>query len=147
MAARYGVGRTSRGLYVGISALVVVFLAVIGFVTYRLATTGVQSTLLRFSVVSDARVDVTFDVHRDTVTDTICVLRAQDIHHADVGYATVRITRGRAYVQTIYPLATLARATTADVLGCAPTDPPRVDAPQFLPGTTNPSQVATVDGS
>ena len=147
LAARYGVGRTSRGLVLGIALLVGVFLAVIGFVTYRLATNGVQSTLLRFTVASDTRVDVTFDIHRDDVTDTICVLRAQNEKHADVGYATVRITRGRDYVQATYPLATYGRATTAEVLGCAPNDPPRVDPPQFLPGTTNPPQVPTIDGT
>jgi hypothetical protein len=147
LAARYGVGRTSRALVVGIVALVTVFLAVVGFVTYRLATNGVQSTLLRFTVVSDTRVDVTFDVRRDEVSDTVCVLRAQNEKHADVGYATVRITRGRTYVQPTYSLATYARATTAEVLGCSPNDPPRVDPPQFLPGTTNPPQVTTIDGS
>jgi hypothetical protein len=75
------------------------------------------------------------------------VLRAQNEKHADVGYATVRITRGRDYVQTTYPLATYGRATTAEVLGCAPNDPPRVDPPQFLPGTTNPPQVPTIEGT
>jgi hypothetical protein len=147
LAARYGEGRTSRGLVVGVVVLATVFLAVVGFVTYRLATNGVQSTLLRFTVVSETRVDVTFDVHRDEISDTVCVLRAQNEKHADVGYATVRITRGRDHVQPTYPLATYGLATTAEVLGCAPNDPPRVDPPQFLPGTTNPPQLPTIDGS
>jgi len=147
LAARYGVGRSSRALVVGIVALVAVFLAVIGFVTYRLATNGVQSTLLRFTVVNDTRVDVTFDVHRDEVSDTVCVIRAQSEKHADVGYATVRITRGRDHVAPTYSLATYALATTVEVLGCTPNDPPRVDLPQFLPGTTNPPQVTAIDGS
>jgi hypothetical protein len=75
------------------------------------------------------------------------VIRAQDVTHADVGYATVTITRGRDYVQPTYPLATRARATTAEVLGCAPSQAPPTDPPQFPPGTTNPPQVAVVDGS
>jgi len=147
MAARYGVGRRSRVLVVAVGIVVVAFASVLVFVGWKLATPSVQSTLLAFDVVSDTRVDVTFEVHRDSVSDTLCVLRAQGTNHADVGYATVRITRGREYVKATYPLATYARATTAEVLGCSATDPPRVDAPQFLPGTTNPPQVPAVDGS
>ena len=113
----------------------------------RLATPGVQATLLRYVVVDDTRVNVTFELRRDSVSSTVCVLRAQSERHADVGYATVRITRGRDYVQTTYPLATYGRATTAEVLGCSPNDPPRVDPPQFLPGTTNPPQLPTIDGT
>jgi len=147
MAARYGVGRAPRGLMAVVAVVVVVFLAVIGVITWRLATPGVQTDLLRFVVVDDHRVDVTFDVRRDSVSETVCVLRAQDEHHADVGYASVRITPGREYVQATYPLATSSRATIAEVLGCGVGEPPRVDPPQFLPGTTNPPQVPTIDGS
>ena len=106
-----------------------------------------QVKLLAFSVVDDSRVDITFEVRRDSLTDTVCVIRAQDITHADVGYATVTITRGREYVQPTYPLATRARATTAEVLGCAPSEAPPTDPPQFVPGTTNPPQVAVIDGT
>ena len=147
MAARYGVGRTSRGLLAVIVAVVAVFLAIIGVITWRLATPGVQATLLRFTVVSDTRVDVTFEVRRDSVSSTVCVLRAQSERHADVGYATVTISPGREYVQATYPLATSSRATVAEVLGCGVGEPPRVDPPQFLPGTTNPQQQPTIDGS
>jgi hypothetical protein len=147
MAARYGEGRTSRGLLVVVVAVVAVFLTIIGVITWRLATPGVQATLLRFVVVDDTLVDVTFEVRRDTVSTTSCVLRAQSESHADVGYATVTISPGREYVQATYPLATSSRATTAEVLGCAAGEPPRVDPPQFVPGTTNPPQQPTIDGS
>ena len=146
MAARYGVGRTSRGLLAVIVAVVAVFLAIIGVITWRLATPGVQATLLRFTVVSDSRVDITFEVRRDSVSSTVCVLRAQSERHADVGYATVTISPGREYVQATYPLATSSRATVAEVLGCGVGEVPRVDPPQFLPGTTNPQQQPTIDG-
>jgi hypothetical protein len=147
MAARYGVGRTSRGLVAVIVAVVAVFLAIIGVITWRLATPGVQASLLRFTVVSDTRVDLTFEVRRDSVSSTVCVLRAQSERHADVGYATVTITPGREYVQATYPLATSSLATVAEVLGCGVGEVPRVDPPQFLPGTTNPQQQPTIDGS
>ena len=147
MAARYGEGRTSRGLLVVVVVVVAVFLTIIGVITWRLATPGVQANLLRFVVVDDTKVDVTFEVRRDSVSTTYCVLRAQRESHADVGYATVTISPGREYVQATYPLATSSRATTAEVLGCAAGEPPRVDPPQFVPGTTNPSQQPTIDGS
>jgi hypothetical protein len=147
MSARYGVGRTSRGLLAVVVAVVAVFLAIIGVITWRMATPGVQSTLLGFRVVSDTRVDVTFEVRRDSVSTTLCVLRAQSERHADVGYATVAISPGREYVQATYPLATSSRATVAEVLGCGVGQVPRVDPPQFLPGTTNPQQQPAIDGS
>ena len=147
MAARYGEGRTSRGLVAVVAVVVAVFLAVIGVITWRLATPGVQATLLRYVVVDDTRVNVTFELRRDSVSTTTCVLRAQSETHADVGYATVTISPGREYVQATYPLATASRATTAEVLGCAVGEAPRVDPPQFVPGTTNPPQQPTIDGS
>jgi hypothetical protein len=147
MAARYGVGRTSRGLLAVVAVVVAVFLAIIGVITWRMATPGVQATLLRFTVASDTRVDVTFEVRRDSLAETYCVLRARAVDHSDVGFAQFRITPGREYVQVTYPLATYAGATSAEVLGCAAGEPPRVDPPGFLPGTTNPEQVAVVDGS
>jgi hypothetical protein len=147
MAARYGEGRTSRGLLAVVVVVVALFLTVIGVITWRLATPGVQATLLRFVVVDDTHVNVTFEVRRDSVSTTTCVLRAQSESHADVGYATVTISPGREYVQATYPLATSSRATTAEVLGCAAGEAPRVDPPQFVPGTTNPSQVPMIDGT
>jgi hypothetical protein len=147
MAARYGEGRTSRGLLAVVVVVVALFLTVIGVITWRLATPGVQATLLRFVVVDDKHVNVTFEVRRDSVSTTTCVLRAQSESHADVGYATVTISPGREYVQATYPLATTSLATTAEVLGCSAGEAPRVDPPQFVPGTTNPPQVPAIDGS
>jgi hypothetical protein len=147
MAARYGTDRSTLGLRVLVSSVVVAFLAVVAVITWRMATPGAQSTLVRFDVVSDSRVDVTFDLHRDGASETTCVLRARAQDHADVGYASVRITPGRRDLQVTYPLATTSRATTAEVLGCADAGTPRVDPPQFVPGTVNPPQQPVVDGT
>lgn len=147
MAARYGVRPTSRVLVVLVAVLAIGFTTAVAWIGWRLATPPVQAKLLLFDVVDDTKVAVTFEVRRDSLTDTVCVVRAQDVTHADVGYATFTITRGREYVQPTYPLATRGRATTVEVLGCAPTEAPRVDPPQFPPGTTNPPQVAVVDGT
>ncbi|HET7901116.1 MAG TPA: DUF4307 domain-containing protein [Candidatus Nanopelagicales bacterium] len=147
MAARYGTDRPRTGAVALTVVVVVVFLAIIGYVTWRLGAPAVQANVLRFTDVSDTRTDVTFEVHRSGASATTCVIRAQGVDHADVAYATVTITPGRDYVQATYPLATSSRATTVEVLGCSDDGPPRVDAPQFVPGTVNPSQVPTIDGS
>jgi len=147
MAARYGARRTPLAARASLWALAIVFVGGVLFLGWYLATPAVQSKVLTWKVVSDQRVDVTFEVRRDSVTDTWCVVSAQDDQHADVGYAQFRITRGRDYVQLTYPLATYATAVSVDVLGCAASAPPRVDPPAFPPGTTNPPQVELVDGS
>jgi hypothetical protein len=147
MAARYGVKPTSRVLVALVAALAIGFAVGVAWIGWHLATPPVSVKLLAYDVVDDSLVNVTFEVRRDTLTDTVCVVRAQDVKHTDVGYAVVTITRGRDYVQPTYPLATRSRATVAEVLGCAPSQAPPTDAPAFPPGTTNPPQVAVVDGS
>ena len=147
MAARYGEDRSRHGTWVLIVTVVAVFLAIIGLVTYWITVREVHSQLIKFVVVSDQRVDVTFEVQRDGAKTTTCVLRAQNVHHADVGYATVTITPGRDYVQPTYALATSGRADTAEVLGCSENGPPHVDPPQFAPGTVNPPQQPTISGT
>lgn len=147
MAARYGVRRTSP-LVIGLLAVLVVgFVAGVLATGVRLATPETQSKVLAFRVVSDARTDLTFEVRRDAMTETYCVLRARAEDHTDVGYVELRITAGSEYVQPTVAIATYAEATTAEVLGCEAGGPPRVDPPAFLPGTTNPEQVAVVDGT
>ena len=147
MAARYGVKRTNPLVAGVIGVLVIAFVAaVLGF-GYRLATPDTQSKLLAFRVISPQQVDVIFEVRRNSLDETYCVVRARAIDHTDVGYAQVRITPGRDYVQVTYPLATYAEATSAEVLDCTAGEPPRVDPPGFLPGTANPPQVPVVDGS
>lgn len=147
LAARYGTDRPRTGARALAVAAIVVFVAIIGYVTWRLGSPSVQANLIRFTVVSDERADVVFDVHRTGENATTCVIRGQGEDHADVGYATVTISPGRSYVQATYPLATSSRATAVEVLGCSDDGPPRVDPPQFVPGTVNPSQVPTIDGS
>jgi hypothetical protein len=147
LAARYGEDRSRRGTYVLVAVVVAVFLGLVALVTYWLSASSVASQLTGFAVVSDQRVDVTIEVSRDVGATTTCVLRAQDVHHQDVGYATVTIPPGRADLQATYPLATTGRAATAEVLGCADGKAPRVQSPNFPPGAVNPSQQPTIDGA
>lgn len=147
MAARYGVRRTNPVAVGVLAVLVIGFVAGVLGLGYRLATPDTQSKLLAFEVVSPQQVDVTFEVRRNSLDETFCVLRARAEDHSDVGYASFRITPGRDYVQLTYPLATYAEATSAEVVDCTAGAPPVVDPPGFLPGTANPPQVQVVDGS
>jgi hypothetical protein len=147
MAARYGVRRTSRLTIAVLGILCTAFVAGVLAIGIHLATPATQSKVLAFRVVSDERVDLTFEVRRDGLTDTYCVLRARAEDHTDVGYVELRITAGAEYVQPTVPIATYAEATTAEVLGCEAGALPMVDPPGFLPGTANPEQISVVDGS
>jgi len=147
MRARYGVTPTSRWSIAAIATLAAAFALLIGWITWQLAKPSAQVQLVKFNAVSSQRVDLTFDLQRDPAATTTCVLRARDVHHIDVGYAQVEITPGRKALQIDYPLATLATATSAEVLGCADNAIPRVDAPEFAPGTVNPPQHTTIDGT
>jgi hypothetical protein len=146
MRERYGIRPTSPWTIAAIAALTVAFLGLIGAITWQLAKPSVQTQLVRFTVDSDNLVNVTFDLQRDTSATTTCALRARDVHQVDVGYATFTIPPGRAALRVTYPLATLAKATSAEVLGCADNSAPHVDAPAFAPGTVNPPQQPTVNG-
>lgn len=141
LRARYGVKRTSWWAVALIAVVIVGFVAALAFVSYNLMSPKVEFKVLAWRVVAPDRTDVTFEVRRSAEADVYCVVRAQDEQHVDVGYAVVPLARGTTYVQTTYPLRTLASAYVVDVLGCeAGAAPNRVMPPQFPPGVVAPSQ-------
>lgn len=146
MQERYGIRKRSPWAVAGVALLALAFVTLIGWITWRLATPAPQTQLVKFTVNSETSVSLIFDLQRDGKAPTTCVLRARDLRHVDVGYARVQITPGRDSLRITYPLATLARATSAEVLGCANNGTPNVDPPQFAPGTVNPPQKTTIDG-
>jgi hypothetical protein len=147
MAARYGVRRTNRFVVGVLAVLCVAFVGGVLALGYKLATPDVQAKALIYRVVSPQQIDLTFEVRRDSLTPTVCVLRARAEDHTDVGYVELTISPGREYVQPTVAIATYAEATVAEVLGCAAGERPRVEPPAFLPGTANPPQITAVDGS
>lgn len=152
LAARYGSGprpwrvRLLRGAGI---VLVLLALAVGAWRGWQLSIPDVSYRLLAFDVVSPRQVDVTFEVELPPGQPGTCVLRAQDANRHDVGYASVRVgapaDEPRNRVAGTYPLATRAEAVIAEVLGCASgAAVPAVEAPQFPPGTSNPSQAPSL---
>ena len=147
MIARYGLSpRPAWQRALGIS-LIAVLVGLLAFGGWRLANPDITYKVLAFSVQSDSAVSITFEVRRPSDRPVVCVIRAQGGDRTDVGYATVTITPGRAYVQPAYLLRTRATAFIVEVLGCALDQPPEVLPPQFPPGTTNPPQVSVIDGA
>ncbi len=100
---------------VGLVALVAAYV-LFAWYTGRTATAAV----LGFTVVSDTRVDVRFEVSKPESATTYCVVRARSNDGAQVGAAAVRI--GPASTGTIrqtYQLVTTGRANTGEVDGCS----------------------------
>lgn len=141
MRERYGIRRTPWWGYLGLSAVVAAFIAALGYVGWQLAAPGIDYQVLSWRVVSDDRVDITFEVTRADDVDVYCILRAQDSTWADVGYAVTVLPRGTTYAQQTYSLRTIAPAYGIEVLGCSAGGPPDgVPPPQFPPGVVPPEQ-------
>ena len=142
MQQRYGVqsSRTSSILLGILIALLVVGGAF--YVNFHQQNPGISSQLLTFNVVSDTEVDMTWEVNRSADTTTYCVLRAQDDHRTDVGYATITVAAGAPYQQIRYPLATGTKAALAELLGCSASSTMRVPPANFPPGVKIPDQPA-----
>jgi hypothetical protein len=140
MRERYGIKQRSKASIAAIvAALVVVVLAIVGL-AFTMGTDRVQSRLLAWDIVSDDRVDVTFEVRPPDNRSVLCVVRAQDSTRTDVGYATVEIAGGNDYQLVTYPLHTLIPAYTVELLGCGIPGAFDVIGPQFPPGVVPPAQ-------
>lgn len=140
MRERYGVNRRSWGTVLLVGVVVVAFFLALAFIVFAFSTDRVQSRLLAWEIVSDDRVDITFEVRPPDDRDVVCVLRAQDSTRADVGYARAVIPGGTAYVNLTYSLRTLIPAYTAELLECGFADSLDVVPTQFPPGVVPPEQ-------
>lgn len=148
LRARYGLvpmARWKRALGVLVALLLVGGVVGLG---WWISSPALTYQLVAFRIDSPALVTMRFEVSRPADRTAVCVLRAQDVNHQDVGYATVTVPPGTGRVQPTYPLATRAEAVNAEVLGCALDQAPvRVPEPDFPPGTANPPQQPSVAGT
>lgn len=141
LRARYGVRSGPRWGLAVLAVVVGTLVVALGVLGYRLANPPVTSKLLAWRDVSAERVDITFEVRGPESATVYCVLRAQDVSRADVGYAVAELPPGSSYRQTTYRMRTVAPAYTAEVLECAAGEPPvRVAPPQFPAGVVPPEQ-------
>ena len=139
---RYGLPRPKTGLVIAGGLLASLVVLLLGFVGHYIVTHQVDGRVTSFTVRSASQVDVAYYISHAPLGPATCVVRAQNGHHVDVGYAyvTTQVTNTSA-TQTGYVLNTTERATTVEVLACASgLNPSRPPQPQFYPGQPAPAQ-------
>jgi len=84
------------------------------------ATRGVSWSDAGYQVVSNTRVDITFDVIHQDGKPATCTLQALDIKHGQVGERTVHLPAS-TYASTRYTrtVHTVAKAVTGTVESCS----------------------------
>lgn len=140
MRARYGMDRSNWRTLTIVILVIAVFLGAVAWATMNLGRETVQSRLLTWSVTSPEQAHLEFEVRNPTTDAAICVVRAQDDRHVDVGYAQVTVPATGDYVRVPYDLTTLASAFVVELLGCASGEAPAVSPPNFPPGVAAPLQ-------
>lgn len=136
--ARYGMGRRNWRTIVVAAIVIVAFFGAVAWVTMNLGSQAAQYRLLTWKVTSPTTVDVEFEVRNSTDAPAICVVRAQDENHIDVGYSSVSVPPGADYARVPYELTTLAPAFAVELLGCEAGELPNVSPPNFPPGVAPP---------
>ncbi len=137
---RYGYRRRPIWATLLIGLLAVVLAISLGWVGWTLANPPVRSKLLTWNSMAEDHTSITWEVRRDGAAEVTCVLRVADANQHDVGYATVTLQPGDAYVQPTYDVRTRSAGRVVELLGCAAGKSPAVRAPEFPPGTQNPPQ-------
>lgn len=129
-AGRYGrrgdgasEARTNRRLTVLGVVLGVVGLVVVGWFGYSyVAGQDVTAKLIKFDVVAEDEVQVHLEVRKDADTVGVCTLRSRSADGAEVGRADFTFDERSSRVDKVVTLRTIARATTAELVGCQPSD-------------------------
>ncbi len=140
MQHRYGLDHRPVGRWVAVAAIVVAFIAAIAYVGAGMTRSDVDARLTSWDVVGADRVDLRIDLQRPADEEVVCVVRAQDSGHADVGYATVTVPPGDAQPVVRYSMRTIAPPYVTELLGCSSDGDLRVDPPQFPVGVVPPAQ-------
>ena len=115
--------RTDRRLTVLGCVLGVVGLVVIGWFGYSyVAGQDVSAELVKFDVVSEREVQVHLEVRKDADTVGVCTVRSRSEDGAEVGRADFTFDQRSSRVDKVVTLRTIDRATTAELVGCQPSD-------------------------
>jgi hypothetical protein len=136
--ARYGMGGRSLRTLALVIIVIALFFAAVAWATVNLGRESAQYRLLTWSVTSPTTATLEFEVRNPTDQPAVCIVRAQDENHVDVGYSRVTVPPGADYVRVPYELATLAPAFAVELLGCEAGAEPNVTPPNFPPGVAPP---------
>ncbi len=122
LADRYGARVSPRRRRTRLAVGAVAALAALGWVVWAglgQAGADVRSTAVGFRIVSDQRVDVTYDIGKDPGRTAVCTLQALDRGKGTVGVAEVETGPTRARVtRTTATIRTSALAVTGIVREC-----------------------------
>ena len=140
MVQRYGLDHRPWGTWLAVTATLVAAVGSLALVTMSVTRMPIDVQVIGWDESAVDHVDVDFTVSRPDGIAVDCAVRAQDRTHVDVGYGVVRLASGEITVRTTYPLAIIAPAANAEVLGCAPAGELQVIEPQFPPGVVAPTQ-------
>lgn len=143
---RYGVRRGPSPLLILFAAAGLIAIAAGIYTAATLTNRGVHYKVLTWHEAAPDHTDISFEVRRSPDQTVVCVLRAQNSDHVDVGYAVVSIPPGDGYAQQDYALHTNAPPWVAEVLGCGKGAAPAGLRPQFAPDAPNPEQPWTAGG-
>jgi len=137
--ARYGIGPARPWLRVALSAVGIALVGGLLFAVSRPLAHPTDTTLINWKVDGET-VALAWSVERVDDASVICVVRAQDADHYDVGYALVRIqhTAGRPGFHSV--LHTRGTAYAVPVPECAQESQMRAAGPHFRPGLLPPAQ-------
>ncbi|GEB53434.1 MULTISPECIES: DUF4307 domain-containing protein [Streptomyces] len=111
--------RTDRRLKITGGVLGVLLLALVGWIGVSYITgQDVSGELIKFKVASDTEVQVHLEVRKDAGTAGVCTLRTRAEDGAEVGRKDARIAADPSRVDTVIPVRTTSRATSAELVGC-----------------------------
>lgn len=124
-ADRYGRRRSPR-VYprwlfpVLLAVIVVAGLAVAGKLYATYGDDGVQSRVLRYSIVSDRQVTVELEVSGTRDTPLRCAIRSRAEDGSEVGRTELTVPAGDSVHTRVLTVSTTKRAVTGEAAGCTP---------------------------
>lgn len=104
------------GTVLGVLGLVGVVWLGAGYISGQ----DVSGEMIKFKVVSDRAVEVHLEVRKDGGAEGVCTLRALAEDAGEVGRKDVLVGGGEKRVDTVASVRTTSRATSAELMGCAP---------------------------
>jgi hypothetical protein len=111
--------RADRTLKVVGAVLGAALLALLGYFAYHyVGQNKISAEVITFEATSDSAVDVHLEVHKDAGVSGYCTVRSQAADGTEVGRANFTFSGADTRIDKVVTLRTMAKGTTAELLGC-----------------------------